>query len=164
MVADFPRPFARAFPTIPTERHDEFRARYPENFRGPEAWQMHDHCYAVRSAGALLLVDTGVGDRDTLGAQWFRTTGGLPSELEAVGLAPNDVDVVVITSTTSDGTSTAAATPSSLGSRTRDTSSSGPSGKGSPRPATTTTAWRSTNPWRRSRPSGSCTWWTASTA
>jgi glyoxylase-like metal-dependent hydrolase (beta-lactamase superfamily II) len=97
MVADFPRPFARAFPTIPAERHDEFRARYPEQFRGPEAWQIHDHCYLIRTAGRLILVDTGVGDRDTLGAQWFRATGGLPAELEAAGVAPADVDAVVLT-------------------------------------------------------------------
>jgi glyoxylase-like metal-dependent hydrolase (beta-lactamase superfamily II) len=92
----FPAPFSRAFPTIPPERHDEIRARYPAAFDGPDEWVFHDHCYLVRTPAATVLFDTGIGDASTLGAEWVGTPGELPAELEAAGALPEDIEVVVI--------------------------------------------------------------------
>ena len=97
VLADFPQPFSRAFPTIPEDRRAEFVARHPEAFSGPDTWLLHDHCYLVRTSERLILVDTGVGGNGTLGVEWIKTEGGLPAELEQVGVASEDVDVVVIT-------------------------------------------------------------------
>jgi glyoxylase-like metal-dependent hydrolase (beta-lactamase superfamily II) len=97
VVGHYPRPFAQAFPTIPPERHDEFRARYPEAFDGPDAWMLHAHCYLVRAGSTTLLVDTGVGDVGTMGAEWIHSSGGLPGELEGAGVAAAAIDVVAIT-------------------------------------------------------------------
>src|SRR3954452_2145093 len=97
VVGHFPQPFSEAFPTIPPERHDEIRRRYPDAFDGPDVWLLHDHCFVVRTPSVTILVDTGVGGTGTLGSQWIRSPGGLPSELEAAGVGAEDVDHVVIT-------------------------------------------------------------------
>jgi glyoxylase-like metal-dependent hydrolase (beta-lactamase superfamily II) len=96
LAEHFPSPFARAFPTIPPERHDEIRARYPTTFDGPDQWIFHDHCYLIRTPTALILFDTGVGGSGTLGARWLGTGGSLPSELEAAGVEADEVGVVVV--------------------------------------------------------------------
>jgi glyoxylase-like metal-dependent hydrolase (beta-lactamase superfamily II) len=92
----FPATFSQAFPTIPPERHDEIRARYPSAFDGPDEWVFHDHCYLVRTPSAVVLFDTGIGGPETPGAQWIRVAGSLPAELDAVGVRAEDVDVVAI--------------------------------------------------------------------
>ncbi|HEY7281935.1 MAG TPA: MBL fold metallo-hydrolase [Actinomycetota bacterium] len=96
MSPQFPATFAEAFPTIPPERHDEIRARYPSAFDGPDQWVFHDHCFLVRTPSAVVLFDTGIGGPDVLGAQMFGTAGSLPSELDASGASAEDVDVVAI--------------------------------------------------------------------
>jgi glyoxylase-like metal-dependent hydrolase (beta-lactamase superfamily II) len=92
----FPSPFSKAFPTIPPERHDEIRARYPAAFDGPDVWVFHDHCYLLRTPTASVLFDTGMGGAWTLGSQWIGVTGGLPEELAAADVVPGGIDVVVI--------------------------------------------------------------------
>jgi len=96
LAPHFPSPFSRAFPTIPAERHDDIRTRYPSAFDGPDEWVFHDHCFLVRTPSKLLLFDTGIGGPETLGAQWIRTAARLPDELAEVGVDPLDVDVVAI--------------------------------------------------------------------
>ena len=73
LAPHFPSPFSKAFPTIPPERHDEIRARYPSAFDGPDEWVFHDHCFLIRTPASLILFDTGIGGPETLGAQWIRT-------------------------------------------------------------------------------------------
>jgi len=48
---------------------------------------------AVRSAGKLILVDTGIGAKD----RGVYPNGILPTSLHAAGIAPEDVDIVLIT-------------------------------------------------------------------
>jgi glyoxylase-like metal-dependent hydrolase (beta-lactamase superfamily II) len=91
----YPQPFSKAFPTIPQERHDEIRARYPDAFDGPDEWVFHDHCYLIRTPSALILFDTGVGGPETLWAGWVRP-GELPGELEAASVAAAEIDVVAV--------------------------------------------------------------------
>jgi glyoxylase-like metal-dependent hydrolase (beta-lactamase superfamily II) len=96
MAPHFPAPFSEAFPTIPPERHDEIRARYPSAFDGPDEFVFHDHCYLVRTPSTVVLFDTGIGGPETLGAQWMRTAGSLPAELDAVGVRAGEIDIVAI--------------------------------------------------------------------
>jgi glyoxylase-like metal-dependent hydrolase (beta-lactamase superfamily II) len=60
-------------------------------------WELTFHAYLVRHADAVVLVDTGVGPPG--GDEPFlpERQGRLPAELERAGVAPGDVDLVVLT-------------------------------------------------------------------
>jgi glyoxylase-like metal-dependent hydrolase (beta-lactamase superfamily II) len=51
----------------------------------------------VRSQGMMVLIETGVGDKERPLAQAERPAGSLLDELAAMGVAPDDVDIVVNT-------------------------------------------------------------------
>ena len=61
------------------------------------AWALHVHCFLLRVAGRVVLVDAGVGPPEAPAAGWFRRPGQLLTELGRVGLAPQDVTHVVLT-------------------------------------------------------------------
>ncbi|MEN3537950.1 MBL fold metallo-hydrolase [Microbispora sp. ZYX-F-249] len=82
------------------------RKPLPEMFPGAtfapgEEWVLHFHCYLLRAAGRTVLVDTGIGGAHSL-ATWAPLPGRIGAELAAVGAAPEDVDVVVLTHLHSD--------------------------------------------------------------
>jgi glyoxylase-like metal-dependent hydrolase (beta-lactamase superfamily II) len=58
-------------------------------------------CLLVRTQGMTILIDTGLGDKldEPATARWRleRPQGGLVSSLAAIGLAPDDVDLVINT-------------------------------------------------------------------
>jgi glyoxylase-like metal-dependent hydrolase (beta-lactamase superfamily II) len=95
IVADFPTPLREAFPDVPDEEWPAFRERYPDAFGGEDVWLTHDHCYLVRGPQTVL-VDTGVGPLGP-GIPGIHRANGLPAALDAAGLGPDDVDVVVFT-------------------------------------------------------------------
>jgi glyoxylase-like metal-dependent hydrolase (beta-lactamase superfamily II) len=77
-------------------------------------WVLHFHCYLLRDRGGrTVLVDTGIGGVDSPAATWAPVPGRLLDELAAVGTAPGDVDVVVLTHLHSDhaGGATAGGVP-----------------------------------------------------
>jgi glyoxylase-like metal-dependent hydrolase (beta-lactamase superfamily II) len=89
-------------------RNEVFPAATPEQWRRADAfdpgtatvdgqWLLHFRCYAVRAAGRLILLDTGIGPADSPAAQWAPVPGRLPDELGAAGISPEDVDTVVLT-------------------------------------------------------------------
>ncbi len=59
------------------------------------------NCLLVHSRGKTILIDTGLGDKlsEDENATWHRTRpeGGLISELERLGVSPEDVDIVINT-------------------------------------------------------------------
>src|SRR5947209_6886215 len=66
-------------------------------------WILHFHCYLLREdSGRTVLVDTGIGGTDSPAASWAPVPGALHEELEVVGVAPGDIDVVVLTHLHSD--------------------------------------------------------------
>ncbi|GII53771.1 hypothetical protein Pth03_21600 [Planotetraspora thailandica] len=67
------------------------------SFPDGATWVLHFHCYLLRSAGRTVLVDTGIGDAGSPAAAWAPVPGRLQEGLAAVGVAPADVDVVVLT-------------------------------------------------------------------
>jgi glyoxylase-like metal-dependent hydrolase (beta-lactamase superfamily II) len=97
VVGDFPAPLAVAFPAVERDAWEPYRRRHPEAFSGTDRWRLRDWCFLVRAGNRLVLVDTGVGAAGTPGAQWIGTPGRLPEELAAVGVDPDEVDVVVLT-------------------------------------------------------------------
>jgi len=73
-------------------------------------WVLHFHCYLLRDrSGRTVLVDTGIGGVDSPAASWAPVPGVLLDELAAVGTAPADVEVVVLTHLHSDHAGGAAA-------------------------------------------------------
>lgn len=84
------------FPDGSDETWSEARERYPDVFEG-ERWRFHVHCSVLRSASRTVLVDTGVGPASAPAFGWSATPGALDRELEAIGVAPAEVDAVVIT-------------------------------------------------------------------
>ena len=76
-------------------------SRFPDEFT-PEAWRFRDHCFLIRTPQGVALVDTGVGPIDSAAGRWFGIGGSLPDRLEAIGVAPTEVDHVIITHIHSD--------------------------------------------------------------
>ena len=89
-------PATQSFPGATDAVWAETRERYPDVFDG-DSWSLHVHCFAIRSAGHTILVDTGVGPESAPAFAWSATRGRLPEELAEAGVDPLEVDTVVIT-------------------------------------------------------------------
>lgn len=65
-----------------------------EHFINPRGhFTLNIGAFAVRSDGKLILVDTGIGNKNR---EAYRN-GDLPENMRAAGIAPDDVDIVLIT-------------------------------------------------------------------
>jgi glyoxylase-like metal-dependent hydrolase (beta-lactamase superfamily II) len=75
---------------------DAERSRFPWAFPPGDTtgWAWHVHAFLVRHPEALVLVDTGIGH---LGRPPYDVTGRIDGELAELGVAPDDVDHVVLT-------------------------------------------------------------------
>lgn len=69
---------------------------HPREFSA-SGWRFVVRCFLIRSAGATVLVDAAVGPGDRPLAAEFGIRGGLLDALSRLGVAPADVDDVVIT-------------------------------------------------------------------
>ena len=94
---DFPFTLDQLFPSVPLERWEPYRQRYPEVFGGPNVWHADFGCYLLRSQGRTILVDTGIGPSNAPIAVVLQTGGQLLEKLRAEGVSPEDVDTVVFT-------------------------------------------------------------------
>ena len=95
-VVEASRTLDEAFPTVPADAWPHLRARYPEAIGPNGRWQLHVHCFVLRAGGRTILFDTGIGPATAPAFGWSGTAGRLPGELAEVGVAPDDVDLVVI--------------------------------------------------------------------
>jgi glyoxylase-like metal-dependent hydrolase (beta-lactamase superfamily II) len=87
--------YAEVYPEVALEAWEPYRELYPDLFAAT-SWRLPCSCYLIRSGGSNALVDTGVGPPGL----WDWTPereGGLPTELEALGVARDEVDVVFLT-------------------------------------------------------------------
>jgi len=83
------------YPETPVEAWEPYRELYPDLFAGTR-WRLPCTCYLVRSAGRVVLVDTGAGPPGSWG--WTaEQEGGLLPGLAAFGVEPEDVDAVFLT-------------------------------------------------------------------
>lgn len=96
----------------------------PEAFSGNESLRIHFDCFLIRSEGRTILVDTGLGSNATnpgsVAAFGGGVDGKLMAELQANGIAPDDIDTVFFThlhpdhvgwNLTKDGSGTVATFP-----------------------------------------------------
>ena len=64
---------------------------------GPDgAWVLQFRCFLVRSAGTTMLVDAGIGPAGSPASSWAPVPGHLPDSLREAGVAPSDIDIVVL--------------------------------------------------------------------
>ena len=89
-----PGTFAEFYSDVPAEAWEPYRALYPELFAG-ERWRLPCRSYVLRSRGRTILVDTGVGPPGIWTWQ-PEYEGRLLASLETAGVAPDDVDVVLL--------------------------------------------------------------------
>src|SRR5688572_14225877 len=97
----FFQPRGDAFPTA-TPQHWADADRLDPAAERDGGWWLPFRCFLVRldsgpDSGRVILVDTGIGGADALSRTWAPVPGNLPAELAAAGVAPSDVDTVVIT-------------------------------------------------------------------
>jgi mRNA degradation ribonuclease J1/J2 len=139
-------PIEESFLGATTDTWDDAAGRYPETVAPSGHWRLHVHCFALRSEGRTIVVDTGFGPVTAPAFAWAQQPGRLPVELAEAGIEAGEVDTVIITHvhddhlgwTVFDGGRT-------LHSRTPGTSSS----------ARTGTGWRPVKTPRTSRSSPS---------
>jgi len=78
-------------------------ARYPDEFTA-DVWRFRVHCFLVRMPTRLILIDTGIGPVDSAFGRWLGVGGTLPDQLALLGVAPGDIDDVILTHIRSDHT------------------------------------------------------------
>ena len=95
----FPIPLANLFSTVATEDWAPYRESYPDTFDG-DHMLIEIGCYLVRSQGRTILIDTGYGEGPIESIGGLR--GELMDDLDAKGVAPEEVDTVFISHLHSD--------------------------------------------------------------
>ncbi len=95
--ADFPAgPITDAFPDVPSDELLAAATVYPDVYAVGDEWQLPIRAWVVRHPGGLLLMDTGIGGAWSPSQTWAPEPGVLPAALEEIGIAPHEVDTVVI--------------------------------------------------------------------
>lgn len=74
---------------------------FPDDFTA-DYWRFRDNCFLIRTPPGIALIDTGVGSIDSAFGRWLGVGGTLPGQLEALGVAPAEVDHVILTHVHSD--------------------------------------------------------------
>ena len=87
-------PWATFFPNVPMHEMEKYRELYQESW-GDIGFKTDAGCYAMRSEGKTILIDTGLGPGPH---EFLRgATGNLIDDMKSKGVAPVDVDVVLHT-------------------------------------------------------------------
>ena len=95
--ADFASgPIVETFPDMPAGELLAAKASYPGVYAEDDRWRLYARAWLVRHAGGLLLFDTGLGGATSPTQSWAPVTGALVQELDAIGLAREHIDTVVI--------------------------------------------------------------------
>lgn len=76
---------------------DDVRITDPQTVAESGNWRLHVHCFALRTAGRTILVDTGFGPVTAPAYAWAKQPGRLPVELADAGIEATDVDTVIVT-------------------------------------------------------------------
>lgn len=93
----FPMPVTEVFPDVADEDWERTRTRYPESFSDEGGWRYVVTCYVVTAGSRRVLVDTGCGPGALAFPSFIGVGGALRAGLERAGIAPGDIDTVVVT-------------------------------------------------------------------
>jgi glyoxylase-like metal-dependent hydrolase (beta-lactamase superfamily II) len=96
-VLELSEPIEESFLGAPAGTWDDARTRYPETVDPSGHWRLHVHCFALRTSGRTILVDTGFGPVTAPAFAWTKQPGRLPVELAEVGIEAGEVDTVIVT-------------------------------------------------------------------
>jgi glyoxylase-like metal-dependent hydrolase (beta-lactamase superfamily II) len=83
------------FPSNDPGDFDPYRDHYPDAYGSGVNLRTYAHCFALRSEGKTILVDTGIGPGPV--AMLGGISGHLAEDMNAKGVTPESVDVVVFT-------------------------------------------------------------------
>ncbi|MGW6203943.1 MBL fold metallo-hydrolase [Streptomyces sp. NPDC055089] len=112
-------PRAEAFPEASAAQWAEADRYDPGAVDAEGRWRLRFRAYAIRGDNGVTVVDAGIGPADSPAASWAPVPGVLPESLAAAGIAPADVDTVVLTHLHTDHVGwavvTEAAVPSASG-------------------------------------------------
>jgi glyoxylase-like metal-dependent hydrolase (beta-lactamase superfamily II) len=87
-----------AFPAASGDAWRRAAALDPSAFAADGGWLLTFRCFALRfEDGTTVLVDAGIGPAVAPAADWAPVPGRLPAALAEVGIASDDVQVVVLT-------------------------------------------------------------------
>ncbi|GAA2640295.1 MBL fold metallo-hydrolase [Actinomadura fulvescens] len=110
MGAALRRPPGELFPGGSSDLWNQAETGEPGAFGPDGEWVLHFYCYLLRvPGGPNILVDTGLGPLDSPAASWAPVPGDLVDALGRAGVAPAEIDSVVITHLHSDHASGAVA-------------------------------------------------------
>ena len=90
-------PRAEAFPTASAEQWAAADGFDPRAVDAEGRWLLQFRAFAIRGDHGVTLVDAGIGAADGPAASWAPVPGALPESLAANGIAPAEVDSVVLT-------------------------------------------------------------------
>ncbi|MFD1936697.1 MBL fold metallo-hydrolase [Nonomuraea mangrovi] len=99
----FFEPLSSAFPDAGATDLASAAALDPDAFLPDDRWRLHFHAFLIRPReGGAILIDAGIGPANAPAAAWAPTPGRMPENLTSWGVAPDDVDVVLLTHLHSD--------------------------------------------------------------
>jgi glyoxylase-like metal-dependent hydrolase (beta-lactamase superfamily II) len=93
----YPWPLEQLFPGVPEQTWEQQRAEHPEVFADATTWRSDYTSYVLRSGSRTILVEAGMGPAEAPLAAAFGASGELLDRLASVEVAPEDVDIVVLT-------------------------------------------------------------------
>ncbi|WMX48663.1 MBL fold metallo-hydrolase [Streptomyces roseicoloratus] len=96
-VGPFFSPREEAFPGAGAEQWAAADRFDPGALDADGRWWLQFRAFAIRSDLGVTLVDAGIGPAGSPAAAWAPVPGALPASLAAAGIAPSDVDTVVLT-------------------------------------------------------------------
>jgi glyoxylase-like metal-dependent hydrolase (beta-lactamase superfamily II) len=94
---EWPHRLGVVFPDVPAEAWEPHRRLHPSAFGEGDVWRLPIVCFLVRAGGRSVLVDTGCGPASLPLSRRLGLEGRLVARLAAAGVAPEDVDTVLLT-------------------------------------------------------------------
>ncbi|HWL79903.1 MAG TPA: MBL fold metallo-hydrolase [Roseomonas sp.] len=98
VLSDGRLPLGKPEPAFPTSPPQEINGLLQDNFLPPDAATLEQNVLVLNTGRQLILFDTGMGDSMGPASKMFGpTTGKMLANMRAAGIAPEQIDLVVLT-------------------------------------------------------------------